>query len=247
MPRMTTEQRLAPHVDPAWAQRFILEARLLELGGRRIGDALREVDGHCVDSREGAQEAFGDPAEYAASLAELDPPGRSSQARTVAPVGVQTLGMMVAFLGAGAAAGARPAEVTAGWAATLALLLIVDLLLAFAADAVLRVIVRRPVLSVLAFTGVVVLVALGAWGLGALVDAPALELPAWPVLVAGLAVVAAGAVWGRAVARREREDPLVDPEDSEPPRDAPERMLFAVLPVVTVAGCVLLAALELLL
>ncbi|WP_129656894.1 hypothetical protein [Rothia halotolerans] len=244
---MTAEQRLAPHVDAAWAQRFILEARLLELSGPRIGDALREVDGHCVDSGEDAREAFGDPAEYAASLAELNPPERSSQARTVAPVGVQTLGMMVAFLGAGASAGGRPAEVTAGWAATLALLLIVDLLLAFAADAVLRVVARRPVLSVLAFTGVVVLVALGAWGLGALVDAPALELPPWPVLIAGLAVVAAGAVWGRVVAQRERADPLVDPEDPGPSRDAPERMLFAVLPVVTLLGCVLLAGLELIL
>lgn len=59
------EQRLAPHVNPAWSEAFILEARLRGVLGTVIGDALAEVDAHVVDSGQSAEEAFGDPKDYA--------------------------------------------------------------------------------------------------------------------------------------------------------------------------------------
>lgn len=55
-------------LDP-WRETFVLHARLHELPGPRIGDALAEIDAHCTDSGQSPQEAFGDPVSYANSLA----------------------------------------------------------------------------------------------------------------------------------------------------------------------------------
>lgn len=218
MPRMTEERRLAPHVDPAWSHRFILEARLREVSGRRIGDALREVDGHCVDSGEDAEEAFGDAAGYAASLAAPGPRDPGAMARTVAPMALQSLGLMIATLAAMPLGRGEPAELTALWLSALALVAVVDLLLVFAATPLLRFAMRRPVVSWAVIVLGVVAASLAMGAIGWLLDAPVLALPAGPVLLAGLAVVGAGAVWGRAVALREGPDPLVDPEEDAPGR-----------------------------
>lgn len=60
---------LAPSVDRAWASDFILEQRLLDVPGDRIGDALATIESHVADSGDSAQEAFGDATVYARELA----------------------------------------------------------------------------------------------------------------------------------------------------------------------------------
>jgi hypothetical protein len=53
------ERALAPHVDKKWAKSFILELRMLDVEGARIGAALSEVESHCSDSGQSAQQALG--------------------------------------------------------------------------------------------------------------------------------------------------------------------------------------------
>lgn len=68
---MSTEPAdLAPHVDAAWADAFVIELRLRDVPGDVIGDVLTEVDSHVVDSGTSADDAFGDPVQYAAQVAE---------------------------------------------------------------------------------------------------------------------------------------------------------------------------------
>lgn len=60
-----TYTRLAPSVEKSWAERFILEQRLLGVSGKRIGDSLALVESHVTESGETAYAAFGDPQTYA--------------------------------------------------------------------------------------------------------------------------------------------------------------------------------------
>ena len=62
---------LRPHhlLDP-WRDDFVIALRLRNVSGRRIGDALLQVDTHCTDSGEQPQEAFGDPVAYATRVTE---------------------------------------------------------------------------------------------------------------------------------------------------------------------------------
>ena len=60
--------RLTPHVDRDWRERFVMELRLAGTPGARIGDALATVDAHCAESGESTAEAFGDPVGYARQL-----------------------------------------------------------------------------------------------------------------------------------------------------------------------------------
>lgn len=100
------------HLIDAWHDRFLLELRLREVSGPRIGDLLAEVDAHCADSGEDPQHAFGDPAGYARAVA--------GQARPTPPwlVGLLALGVVAGVAGvlSGVAALAQggPAELTAG-------------------------------------------------------------------------------------------------------------------------------------
>jgi hypothetical protein len=52
-----------------WREAFLVEARLRRLPGTEIGEALAEIDTYCADSGVDPAEAFGEPAEYAATLA----------------------------------------------------------------------------------------------------------------------------------------------------------------------------------
>lgn len=70
-PRMTAGylRSLAPSVDPAWTESFVVEQRLLGVSGPDIGDALATVESHVRDSGETAVAAFGDPVAYARDVA----------------------------------------------------------------------------------------------------------------------------------------------------------------------------------
>ncbi|WP_411731612.1 hypothetical protein [Paeniglutamicibacter sp.] len=54
--------------DQKWLDALILELRLRDVSGSGIGDTVASVKEYLADSGEGAQEAFGTPAGYAASL-----------------------------------------------------------------------------------------------------------------------------------------------------------------------------------
>lgn len=60
--------RIAPSGDKTWRDSFIIELRLLDVPGDRIGDELMTVETHVGESGESAPEAFGDPRAYARAL-----------------------------------------------------------------------------------------------------------------------------------------------------------------------------------
>jgi hypothetical protein len=69
----------APKADLAWVDRFVMQLTNQQVAPNDISKALADVRSHCADSGQSPQEAFGDPASYATTLAaELPPaPGRS--------------------------------------------------------------------------------------------------------------------------------------------------------------------------
>ncbi len=69
-------ENTTPYVDAAWRDDFIVEMRMADVPGDRIGDALATVDAHCADTGENADEAFGTPRTYARSLTSETPPRR---------------------------------------------------------------------------------------------------------------------------------------------------------------------------
>ena len=103
--------RLRPnHLRDPWRDSFVLELRLRNVTGSRIGDMLAQVDAHGADSGEEPEQAFGDPVDYAAHVAEEVPPAdliadvsprRVGQIAITMLLGVQTLLAGVAGLGHG--------------------------------------------------------------------------------------------------------------------------------------------------
>lgn len=62
------------HLLDPWRDSFVIELRLQNVTGSRIGDALAQVDAHCADSGEEPAQAFGHPVDYADHVAEQVPP-----------------------------------------------------------------------------------------------------------------------------------------------------------------------------
>lgn len=60
---------IAPSVDKAWRDDFIVELRLRSVPGAAIGDALMTVETHVAESGESAEDAFGDARGYAREIA----------------------------------------------------------------------------------------------------------------------------------------------------------------------------------
>lgn len=146
---------LAPHVERAWAETFVVEQRLADRTGEQIGDALAVVDAHCAESGESAQEAFGDPADYSRALVGRPTDPRLS-ARTAVGIAAGVLALMTVPR---AVTGWRQGEgflITAGdVVATLVVAALATLVLARPTP-VLRWLAARPARSFLAVFGVLI-------------------------------------------------------------------------------------------
>lgn len=144
MSRLPDPATLAPHVDKAWADDFIIRLRMRDVPGDRIGDALAEVDAHCADSGEGAPDAFGDAEDYADSLDLPELPDESGVRSTLLGSGLQLVGIVLAPQAFGAIAAGEHLVISAGGLATLAVT--VAILAAFARwhDQVLGGLIARP-------------------------------------------------------------------------------------------------------
>ena len=187
---MTAQTRkLAPHVDPAWADAFVLELRLRDAPGRSIGDALAEVESHCAESGEAAAGAFGEPVPYAASL-EL-PAGPATDPLPVRGVlrwAVQALGVLVTVATAAAWSSGEPVELTTGLVALVVLFGLTLVALGRAADRVLRFVVEHTVVAwLISMAHFAVLTALML-----LLDDVLVRVPVVPALVAGALLLVVG-------------------------------------------------------
>lgn len=205
----TTPDPQAPHVEPGWVDAFVVELRLLDVPGDRIGDALAEVESHCADAGEAAAEAFGDPVAYARSLELPGLAGATADSRrVVGAVAVQVAGLLLLPNAVAALARGDEVRVTAGALLAAVLVLAATGALALAPGRAVRLVLNRPVVTVAGLALVTVVVTLPA----ALWRATAVDLPAGAVAGAGVAALVVGTALGWRTLRD--TDPVRGPEST---------------------------------
>lgn len=205
--KYSLEREHAPHVDPEWSSEFIIEARLQEVHGTAIGDALAEIDSHVVESGESPWDAFGDPKAYAATWARDAPKvADESVLGLIIPAVVQTLGMLAVLNALHPLLAGEPFELTVGQLCMLGLLVAAFALLAWKADAVIRGVLDRPIAAfAVSFVWLAALVGV------LFIPGVVATLPAWWVVVLGAVVLVAGTVVEIARALRSGDDPIESP------------------------------------
>jgi hypothetical protein len=209
--RYAMEPDLAPHVEEPWVESFIVELRLLGVEGARIGAALSEVESHCVESHDSAQQAFGDPAEYARSLQLPVEGGLSTRKllRSGAPGMVQILGMLLLNPSFEAWLRGQQVEITIGHLAFLPLILLVDLAFPRYYKPMSRMAFEHPArFFVLMWLALFANVAAAVVALKVLDEAIWRGSAGWG-LVVGTATLLAGVVW--AIARLRADAPVKNP------------------------------------
>lgn len=204
---MNESNRIDASTDQAWQDEFVLALRLRDMPADRIADQLKVVRTHCAQAGESAADAFGDPREYAAALAEGEGvpavrTGRDLLAQ-LALAATAFAGTRMTIGAAFAMADGRDVEVQLGGLIAAALLigtvLLVSTRLSTAAQAIIAAVVvaAAVVLSV--------------------VDTPRLgALPGWLGLVVGLVLIAITVLAVRLSMRADGR--LIDPVDGTPMR-----------------------------
>lgn len=221
-------------VHQKWCGDFMTELRLAEVPGPQIGDHLAEVETHCIESGQDPEVVFGDPAEYAQLLAAESPRVASRGTWLVALISaIQVLCLLVGV--------AAVNQWVRGEALALNLVqigcLAVMIALLIALPALLRPIMRRPVVMgaglVLLFTLLSVGSALGErLPLPALVNVP----PALAAVVAFIGILVLGVL--NFLTLRDAEDhmdsPLPRPQNVRPAGGSgqwPNALVAGMLPV----------------
>lgn len=235
-------------IDRVWRDRFAAHLRIGGWSGAQIGDAVAVVEEHCAESGEPAQEAFGAPEAYAASLSQARPSLRAPRLRARDVVGIVggLVGLLLATPVVEAATDGTQVAFTVGQIAAFALALVLAGGLLARPDAVLRRLVRSaPWQGALA--GLVPLAAM----VGLMVALPQVvgRLDwVWPAVVAvvGL-VVSVVSMWPDRAGDPIR-DPLRDPGAASGAQDTATSwvtvFLFPLLSLLVVAMTLLLAALD---
>ena len=196
-----------PHIEPDWAEAFLLELRLRGVDGRRIGSALAEVEAHCAESGESAREAFGDPGAYAADLAHTLPVVTVDVRRELGTSALGLGGMLLTLAAVGAWQTGARVGVTSGMAMVLVLVLVGTTLIVSRAEQLLRAVVRHWWVAVLGATLPIALF-VGVLLLG---RQTLFTVAAMPALVAGVALLA-GSTARTIRTADDQADPVVGPE-----------------------------------
>lgn len=202
-------------MNAEWQEQFLLQLRIREVSGSRIGDLLAEVQAHCADTGESPEQAFGDPATYAAAVSGNRRTTPLWRVGLQAAVGVIAAGGVLLAVG-GLAAGS-PAVISAGGVA-------VVLLAGVGVPLVFRGLGDTGPSRW--WTQVLLLLMLGTAVAPVLWRTPVVSVPAAPLLVvcAGLLV---------AVFARGHRDPVIDPRTGRDPLLGPwQARLLPWLPVV---------------
>lgn len=203
---------LAPHVEAHWREKFLTELSLRGAGWEAISDAMGEVETHCRESAQSAQQAFGSPADYAQALGLPDQVHRKpAQAlRTWTRVLLLIGGVWAIFLGGPPFLLGQRAEVNAGMlvsaAATVALMVVVVSLW----RRVIRSFIEHRVRFALCFLVVVTVVPLA----GVPFDDVVLgSVAAGPTLAVGIIATLASIIWTYLGVRADtnRDDVLAAP------------------------------------
>lgn len=210
-----TLNTLAPSVDAAWRDDFVVELRLRGASGAAVADALMEAEAHCHESGQRAIDAFGPPAEHAKAL-DLPDESRWSGpqlvrtwARLLLLVGGWTLalwGGLALFLTQD-----ERAEVSVGWLMSGGLILILMVMVFVMGERLLRLLIAHPVLSALGWgVAIVVVVAVGI----PFEDIHLGSVPALVPLIVGVAALVAWVMFTVILRRSGKTlaDPLVPPD-----------------------------------
>lgn len=254
-----------PLVERRWREDFIRALRVRQISGADIGDALAQVESYCLESRESADEAFGDATDYAQSLS-LRPCATVSAAIPrgyLLRAAASLAGMLLVVAAvAGAVAGTRTG---AGLVVTLGGVLAAGIVVAVVLRVVrhlvfgraLVVSTRSPRTVALVVLLLLVPVAAVVTGLSplsiVLLNQELVTLPDPAALVVGLVLLVGAGVWEVASGRAPSVDSVADPRDAlegaPAPRPDPRgaAVVVWVVPVVTAAAAIfvgfLLAAL----
>ncbi|HQY99792.1 MAG TPA: hypothetical protein PKV13_10580 [Propionicimonas sp.] len=207
-------KQIAPNVEPFWADALLVELRLRGVAGERIGAVLAEVESHCAESGESATEIFGDPIAYADSLNLPVDPRQEPAAigRTVAPIMAQVIGLFLLFAGLPALKQGVPVGVQLGEVLWLVLFLGLAASLVLAAGPILRALLSRPILGVLAGALLMVLLVVPTMMAPGVIA----QLPAWLVVGIAVLLLAGGALAGGLDARKEPADEITSPLPGSP-------------------------------
>lgn len=236
MTRTPDPATLAPHVEEPWREAFVVELRLLDVPGARIGDALSEVDTHCADSAESALDAFGDPVLYARSLGLPAGEGVESDIRWGGVwSGLQLVALFAVPEAVKGLVRGGTTGLTGGILLTVGLMLAVFAVLAVRSGWVVRGVVERPGRWSLALGATLTAVVLPT----VLWRTVVVSLPSVAVLVGGLLLLVVGTVMS---ARSLGEpDDIVDPTAPRVRRRTFPMSAF-LMPVGTVVLAILAAA-----
>ena len=211
-------------VTRAWRDAFITEMRLRGADGHQIGDELAQVESHCLDADTPAEEAFGDPTDYARSVVvagDDDSPVLSlgEGRRLVVSTVIQFVGLTA--LASAVIALRNGTQVTfTGVSVVLAVVLVGMLVVVVTkADAVLRLLVDRSTALIVVASTVLVLVLAGvAVLLAPLLTAFSFTVPAAAAAVVGVLLLLTPSVVNSSAVR---EDLVVPPSvDGAPAFDA---------------------------
>lgn len=219
---------IAPSVDRDWRNDLILELRLLDVPGDRIGDALMTVEAHITESRESAPEAFGDARAYARDLTSGAEPQRWPVTPAViagAVVGVLSMLAITRAFSAWLAGG--PVQVVLGDAVSLGVLVLLMLATIAMFTQVLRFVADHPWLTfAISFVGLGAIFAVPAL----LLRHPLLEAPSLTVGLVGLGLLAVSSML--IVVQTAQHDEITAPGHS-PSRTNGSLAAAMILPVVT--------------
>ncbi len=224
-------------IDGQWREAFVLELRLLDVPGRRISEALVEVETHCEDTGEAVEEAFGQPGAYARELTAAIPEAERpalSRFRMAALGGAVMVGVLSLLSGLDAVVSHRSANIS--WGAVVAVAAI-GVALLFAGRALRSVVHLQGRITV----GVAVALLLALPILTqVLLPGRALSAPAWPTVLLGVVLLGVSGWLLRSNAARDA-DLLVDPRTGTDLVPVPRWLgkLVMVLPVLTLLGAVL--------
>ncbi len=201
-------QTNTPHIEPAWAETFLLELRLRGVAGSQIGAALAEVEAHCAESGATAHAAFGDARSYATAL-ELPPSAdQTVSLRDELPsIGLGMGGMLLTLAAVGAWRSGTGVDVTGGSVAVLVVLLVGTALVVRNAAPLMRAIATSAWLAIV-FAVAPVLVFVSVLLLFG--ETVLLTVPMAPSLVVGLVALAASTFLALRRAGS-LEDPVVGP------------------------------------
>ena len=212
--RPAYEQELAPHVERQWAEAFIVELRLQGVSGKTLGAALAEVDSHCAEAEESAQQTFGDPVAYAKSLQPpADDPSNSNRGMflRLIPTAIQIIGFMTLIRASPSYIPGDPVVITGGDFGLFGVLAAAVAIFAWQIRPLTNLVMRRPIVATVGLMAVMILmVAPLFWW-----QDPVAQFSVLSATIFGVIFLLVGTVWEVARARADTaEEQIARPLDS---------------------------------